>query len=1420
MRYLKKTLGLLLAVIMCLNMFTLSVADEPVPMEEPAAEVAAEVAAEGAVQEETVIEAEQAGDEEKVLLEAEQAAVEEAVKDVPEVETSPAENESLTEEKVEEESVALADVVEKENKNEEPAAEETVAEEPVLEETVAGTEQTNEEIAVEETAAVEPIEEQTIVEESVENEIAVEEVSPFIIEGETLKAYNGEDESVLIPEGIKVIGANAFAGNKTIKQVVLSDTVETIMTAAFEGCSNLEKVVIGSESRLATIQKDAFKATPKLDISFADGVANIDATAFELEEAESEKTESIEEPVTDNFVAEQKTTVEEAAVEEVVLEENVDEKIEVSDTIVGLAAVDEEEIEEIEVEEDEMLLTAAPADITLPLNTIQNLYLEGAYTQKAYINLENPGFLNLFIRFINTPVAATRATVRFTNSTMTTTYLYSTISFANNLAEISDWFDAGTYCVLISIVADNGDNYFPISYSIENVFQATNIEASNGNINVAANLSADGAYHDGLLSRTSNSRWWRISLTTPGFLEVDVRSFVLGEVHADVYLLRDGQMSRRIIRPLSVTLNPASPTNPEFKYASTWLESGEYYLNVFAKDQKTGEYSVMVSFKAANNNESNDDGTYLTANKLQLDGSSIRGLMSYTDEVDMFTFTVAETTNVDVSVMAFMSALNVKLYNSNMRTQLADMSASGTNGNMNRAHNHETRIRLDAGDYVLSVSRDPDPDPILKDYSNTGVYEARVRSTITIRRVNLTNGTIYTLGDTVSGNITYGGGTPLQYYFHLQMLDPATGNYVNISHITTDKNEFSFKPTAFGTYRVLAEVSDGVYTDAWASDSFTVKNATGLSVNSVDYNPSTLAAGETLTITAGVGGGAALSRVYYEIYDMSANLITRLSSAGDTVQWTPQAAGTYQTMVVAVDVAGNIAGMWGGSFTVTAAPTFAIASVDLSTTGTAKLNSPVTVNATTINGTAKVFVYELYYNGNYHSRTTSSSSTFTFRPNAAGTWAVMVVATDGKTYDSMWSSSFTVQSSPAISVSVIPDKTSVPANGSVTFSLKYSGNPNITYTQYQLWNTSPAMKVDEWTGNSNQHTFAIAAPGTYMVMAVVRDPSAAPNGIAAWSPAVSVATPPPITLTSFVPNMTSAFVNDVVTYNLTYSTGSPIQYHYYVYNASNVVVYSTVSTSSTFKYQYKYPGTYNVMAVATDGSDWKSIWNSTAVHVTSFGALQITGINVEGGNAKKYFEPFTVAPVFSNGKKVVQIFYEIYDATSSPATLLTASGGTTSASYTYKPQTWAYPSMTTFDVMIIATDGVDWTSAWLSAFAGPVTYTKPAQLKITSVTDNTWYAYSTSSGTYGAIELGDSVEFKGTVKDGAEVIESEFQVYYNPTSASFSGAAMIDIVNTRNNDSLLMIPNNRGFYRVYYVVFDGIDWVGKYSNWIYVDSDA
>ncbi len=68
--------------------------------------------------------------------------------------------------------------------------------------------------------------------------------SEFVVLGTTLLKYNGKDEVVTIPDGIKTIAANAFAYNTTIKRVNFPSSLEKIGDNAFVHCYFLRDVKV------------------------------------------------------------------------------------------------------------------------------------------------------------------------------------------------------------------------------------------------------------------------------------------------------------------------------------------------------------------------------------------------------------------------------------------------------------------------------------------------------------------------------------------------------------------------------------------------------------------------------------------------------------------------------------------------------------------------------------------------------------------------------------------------------------------------------------------------------------------------------------------------------------------------------------------------------------------------------------------------------------------------------------------------------------------------------------------------------------------------------------------------------------------------------------------------------------------------
>lgn len=101
----------------------------------------------------------------------------------------------------------------------------------------------------------------------------------YIVDG-TLIKYKGDSERVVIPNGIKTIGRQAFSFSGTLTEVVLSESVEVICDQAFEYCTNLRRVIMPAVG-VSMIGKSAFAGCRLLDdVTIPEGVEFLSAKTF------------------------------------------------------------------------------------------------------------------------------------------------------------------------------------------------------------------------------------------------------------------------------------------------------------------------------------------------------------------------------------------------------------------------------------------------------------------------------------------------------------------------------------------------------------------------------------------------------------------------------------------------------------------------------------------------------------------------------------------------------------------------------------------------------------------------------------------------------------------------------------------------------------------------------------------------------------------------------------------------------------------------------------------------------------------------------------------------------------------------------------------------------------------------------------
>ncbi len=71
-----------------------------------------------------------------------------------------------------------------------------------------------------------------------------EGMSDYLVSGGVLVAYRGTGSEAVIPDGVRVIAAEAFLGHEELESVIMPDSLRVIGEGAFENCTGLEQIVL------------------------------------------------------------------------------------------------------------------------------------------------------------------------------------------------------------------------------------------------------------------------------------------------------------------------------------------------------------------------------------------------------------------------------------------------------------------------------------------------------------------------------------------------------------------------------------------------------------------------------------------------------------------------------------------------------------------------------------------------------------------------------------------------------------------------------------------------------------------------------------------------------------------------------------------------------------------------------------------------------------------------------------------------------------------------------------------------------------------------------------------------------------------------------------------------------------------------
>ena len=99
----------------------------------------------------------------------------------------------------------------------------------------------------------------------------------FKIKNGILQKYCGTDREVVIPDGVTIIGKNAFYEDKDAEKVIIPEGVKVISSSAFY-LSKLKEIIL--PRTLERIEKEAFRCSNLSNISIPDSVKEIGENCF------------------------------------------------------------------------------------------------------------------------------------------------------------------------------------------------------------------------------------------------------------------------------------------------------------------------------------------------------------------------------------------------------------------------------------------------------------------------------------------------------------------------------------------------------------------------------------------------------------------------------------------------------------------------------------------------------------------------------------------------------------------------------------------------------------------------------------------------------------------------------------------------------------------------------------------------------------------------------------------------------------------------------------------------------------------------------------------------------------------------------------------------------------------------------------
>ena len=424
---------------------------------------------------------------------------------------------------------------------------------------------------------------------------------------------------------------------------------------------------------------------------------------------------------------------------------------------------------------------------------------------------------------------------------------------------------------------------------------------------------------------------------------------------------------------------------------------------------------------------------------------------------------------------------------------------------------------------------------------------------------------------------------------------------------------------------------------------------------------------------------------------------------------------------------------------------------------TAQTGTTITWTATASGGSGTLqYCFYVYKDGVFVGQSSySTSRSFSFTPNEAGTYVAQVYVKDGNgSTDELVSGSTTVTASSVTITGFTVNKTTAKPGDTLTWTVTASGGTGTIQYSFNVYKDGSAVYQGSY-GSARTCSYTPATPGTYTARVYVKDGTGTVTDALSTNTVVSSGD---VAITALTANRSTAKPGDSITWTVTASGGSgSLQYCFYVCKDNVVVEQGSFSPSRTYAYTPSATGSYTAWVFVKDGNGATA--NLTGGEVTvSTSPLSISSLTASKSTAKPK-DSITWTASASGGTGTLQYCFYIYK----DGSVVQQGSYGTARTYTYAPS-----SAGTYTARVYVKDGsgttTDLSGAKVTVSASSISITGLSANKSTTTPGNsiTWTA--SASGGSGTLQYCFYI-----YKDGSAVLKGSYgtakSVTYTASSA-------------------------------------------------------